>query len=163
MWSIVAAAAYPSRIIGRAGKLPWRLPLELRLFRELTWGGILVMGRRTWESLPQSLPGREVWVLSRQMTTIPTGRVFSDTNTLIEALQQQHKPVFFVGGEAVFRWAIELPMVNRLYLTWIFTAVEGDTIFPEIEENIWQPHAWELFHERCISFIRVEYHRYALL
>lgn len=60
--AIVAALSYPGRVIGRGVGLPWHLPLELRLFRALTWGGVLVMGRRTWEGIGRVLPGREVWV-----------------------------------------------------------------------------------------------------
>lgn len=107
--AIVAALSYPAQVIGRDGKLPWTLPLELRLFRQLTWGGILVMGRRTWESLNKPLPGREMWVWSERLAaaTIPTSptkskdnapvRFFSSEAALVEALTAADRPVFYVA------------------------------------------------------------------
>lgn len=117
------------------------------------------MGRRTWESIASPLPGREIWLLSRQMTEFPHGRIFATPSELVKALANQSKPVFFAGGEMIFRWAIGIPEVQRLYLTWIFIHTEGDTTFPAISEEEWQPYAWEYFYEGCISFTRVEYHR----
>jgi len=148
MQAIIAALSWPSRVIGRQGRLPWYIPLELRLFRQITWGGILVMGRRTYESLGRpSLPGRTLWVLSRSLSITPEVgeiKLFPCWESLVEALPHTQKPVFFAGGEAIFRKALELPTLERLYLSWILAEVMGDTHFPAIPE-VWEPYQWEVF------------------
>lgn len=159
MWSVVAAASYPERVIGRGGKLPWHLPLELRLFRSLTWGGILVMGRRTWESIGKPLPGREIWVLTRQSLSHPEVKVFSAKENLLEALRRAQRPIFFVGGAQVYAWALTLPEVERLYITWVYLAVEGDAFLPQLDERTWHPRRWEFFYEGCVPMVQVEYER----
>ncbi|MCX8112859.1 MAG: dihydrofolate reductase [Bacteroidia bacterium] len=161
MWSIVAAAAYPNRVIGRSGRLPWHLPLELRLFRSLTWGGILIMGRHTWESIGRPLQGREIWVLSRTLASHQSVKLFPEPESLLKALRLEDRPAFFVGGERLYRWALTLPEVNRLFLTWVFMHVEGDKVFPDLSEAEWRVTGWELFYEACIPFIRVEYLRFS--
>lgn len=158
MWSIVAAASYPDRVIGQAGRLPWHLPLELRLFRSLTWGGVLVMGRRTWESIGRSLPGREIYVLSQHLKEIPGIRIFPDKDALLQALREENRPIFFAGGQHLYQYALTLPMVRRMYLTWVFRSVSGDTTFPPFGDE-WEPTAWEIFYEDCTTLIRAEYRR----
>lgn len=159
MWSLVAAVAQPTRVIGQRGRLPWHIPLELRLFRSLTWGGILVMGRRTWESIGHPLPGRTVWVLSQQLPFHPHIQVFRDKDTLLQALRAETRPVFFAGGAEIFRWALSLPEVKQAYITWLELPYQGDSFFPDFPTPEWQAVRWELFSEWCISFIQVEYRR----
>jgi dihydrofolate reductase len=163
--ALIAALSWPRGVIGWKGRLPWHIPLELRVFRELTWGGILVMGRRTYESLKRpALPGRTLWVLSRHLQVPPeTGgvRIFSSWDALLEALPEAQKPVFFAGGEEIFRRALELPSLERLYLSWVMAEVEGDTCFPPIPEA-WVPTRWEVFTAGPgvpIPFIFAEYQR----
>lgn len=170
--AIVAAVSYPGRVIGREGKLPWKLPLELRLFRSLTWGGVLVMGRRTWESIGRPLAGREIWVWSRGLEVTPppappheragaemypSVRAFPSEQQLIEALLAVHKPIFYVGGAQLFAWA--LPRVRWMYLTWIYGDFPGEVTFPPFSEEDWEAVAWEYFTERCVPFVRVQYVR----
>ncbi|MCS6790137.1 MAG: dihydrofolate reductase [Bacteroidia bacterium] len=160
MWSLIAALSYPQRIIGKEGKLPWHLPLELRLFRQQTWGGILVVGRRTLETLPLPLPGRDVWVLSHSLA--PQGdyyRVFPNPESLLQALSDVPKPVFFAGGASLYAWALQLPQLQKMFLTWVFLSVEGDTFFPFFAEHEWSLQRWELFTDKGIPFIRAEYER----
>ena len=148
MQFLIAALSWPLRVIGRQGRLPWHIPLELRLFREVTWGGILVMGRRTYESLGRrTLPGRTLWVISQGLSPDPGNHevvIFPSWEAVVNALPGAQKPVFFAGGETVFRKALELPTLERLYLSWIMAEVAGDTYFPPIPE-IWQPYQWEVF------------------
>lgn len=145
---LIAALSWPSQVIGRQGRLPWHIPLELRLFRQITWGGILVMGRRTYESLGRpTLPGRTLWVISHHLVTTPASpevTIFPSWEAMLSALPGAQKPVFFAGGEAIFRKALELPTLERLYLSWIMAEVAGDTYFPAIPEA-WQPYQWEVF------------------
>ncbi|MCS7189181.1 MAG: dihydrofolate reductase [Bacteroidia bacterium] len=158
-WSIVASLSHPNRVIGKGGRLPWHLPLELRLFRELTWGGVLVMGRKTWQSIARPLPGREIWVLSRTQEPLPVTRVFPSKDSLLKALRTTEIPVFFTGGEKIFQWALSLPEVKKMYLSWIMGNYDGDTFFPSFSEEEWVPKEWEFFYDRCVPFLRVVYFR----
>jgi len=122
------------------------------------------MGRHTYESLPRtSLPGRKLWVLSRSLKTgsAPGVSVLPSWQALLEKSAQVEKPLFFAGGADIFRQALELPSVQTLYLSWVMTAVEGNTYFPPISEE-WQPIRWEVFNKGPgvpIPFIFVVYHR----
>jgi dihydrofolate reductase len=124
-------------VIGRDGGLPWRLPADLRRFRELTSGHTVVMGRRTFESLPAAfrpLPDRRNLVLSRDRGYRPDGaEVFPG---LDEALAACEGRCFVIGGEITYRDA--LPHCRRLYATEIEAELDGDAFFPELDEAQWR-------------------------
>jgi dihydrofolate reductase len=132
---VVAHAA--NRVIGRDGALPWRLPSDLRRFRELTSGHTVLMGRRTYESLPDAfrpLPDRRNLVLSRDRGYRPAGAEVFDS--LEEALAACDGDCFVIGGEVTYRDA--LPLCERLYATEIDVELEGDAFFPALEEGEWR-------------------------
>jgi dihydrofolate reductase len=125
---VVAHAS--NRVIGRDGELPWHLPSDMRFFRELTTGATVVMGRRTWESLPERfrpLPNRRNIVLSRLRCEAPGADVFP---ALEEALATCDGDVFVIGGGATYEAA--LPLADCVYATEIDAEVAGDTVFPEL-------------------------------
>jgi dihydrofolate reductase len=126
---VVAHSA--NRVIGRDGDLPWHLPADLKRFRELTSGHAVVMGRRTYESLPdrfRPLPNRRNLVLSRDPAyTAPGAEVFPD---LASALAACPDDVFVIGGGATYEQALAL--ADRVYATEIDAHVDGDTYFPEL-------------------------------
>lgn len=133
--SIIVAAAQ-NGVIGANGKLPWHLPGDLRRFKELTMGHTLIMGRKTYESLPpkvRPLPGRVTTVLSRnkQHYFEPTGHADLRWSTSIELALgwglEGETEVFICGGGEVYREA--LPLVDRVYLTVVERDFEGDTEF----------------------------------
>lgn len=162
VWSIVAALSAYNRGIGWKGKLPWHIPLELRLFRQLTWGGVLVMGRKTWESIQKPLPGREIWVLSRQGSFCMEGiRFFPTQSALLEALAGETRPAFFAGGGHLYEWALSLPQVSFLYLSWIYTKGPADIFFPSFSEEEWEPFQVDFFDlcSRHPSFVRAAYRK----
>ncbi len=124
---VVAHAS--NRVIGRDGGLPWHLPSDMRFFRELTTGATVIMGRKTWESIPERfrpLPGRRNLVLSRG-GEIEGAEVFA---TLDAALAAADGDVFVIGGGATYEAA--LPLADRVYATEIDAEVDGDTLFPEL-------------------------------
>jgi dihydrofolate reductase len=124
--SLVAALA-ENGVIGRDGDLPWHLPADLRRFKRLTTGGVLLMGRRTWDSIGRPLPRRRSLVLSRDPHFHPEGaEVFPTLEAALEAAGAEE--VFVVGGAAVY--AATLPRASRLYLTHVHTRAEGDVYFP---------------------------------
>lgn len=142
-------------LIGRDGDLPWRLPEDLRRFRRLTVGGIVLMGRRTWESLPGALPGRDNWVLSRRVPVLPEGvRHFSDLDTAFAAAAG--RPLMVIGGAEVYRQA--LPRIDHIELTRVHARLDGDTWFPEPQLDGWrevarEDHAADDRHAHAYSFV----------
>lgn len=133
--ALVAAVARGG-VIGRGGALPWRLPEDLRRFRELTTGHAVVMGRKTWDSLPERfrpLPGRRNVVVTRDASWSADGA--ERAGSLEEALRvlAGEPRVFVIGGAEVFAQA--LPLADELYLTELDLEVEGDTFFPGWERD----------------------------
>ena len=133
----IVVAHSANRVIGRDGALPWRLPSDLRRFRELTLGNTVLMGRRTYESLPDSsrpLPGRRNLVLSSDPSYRPEGaEVFSSLDGALAACDGD---CFVIGGEVTYRDA--LPLCERLYATEIDAELDGDAYFPEVDPAEWQ-------------------------
>lgn len=127
-----------NHVIGMKSKLPWRLPEDLKYFRKVTMGHRLIMGKKTFESLPPGgLPGREIIVLSRNLTQVPSGAlcVCSSLEGAL-SLCQEKEEVFIAGGAEVYRKAMD--KVQRLYLTKIEKDYEGDTFFPDIDLSNWK-------------------------
>ena len=131
---IVAVAS--NGVIGRAGELPWRLPDDLRHFRELTTGHTIIMGRRTWESLPRALPGRQNIVVSRRGDVRADGAIV--TKSLDDALARVAcpAPAFCIGGGELFRDA--LPHASIAYVTEIARDFEGDATFAPLDPAQWR-------------------------
>ena len=135
MVSLIWAQA-ANRVIGDHGALPWRLPEDLSRFRSLTVGSTVVMGRATWESLPESvrpLPGRRNVVLSRLPGWQAAGAVVA--SSLDDALAAATTPVWVIGGASVYRSA--LPFADRIEVTEIDGSFSGDVYAPEIGPD-WQ-------------------------
>jgi dihydrofolate reductase len=133
--ALVVAWAGPDRVIGRAGGLPWRLPSDMRHFRELTTGGTVVMGRRTWESIPERfrpLPDRRNIVLSSAGSAFAGAEGFT---SLESALAAAGTDAYIIGGGATY--AETLPLADRVYATEIAEAVAGDTFFPALDPADW--------------------------
>lgn len=130
---IVAMSA--DRAIGRAGDLIWHLRQDLRHFKELTMGHPIVMGRRTWQSLPKgALPGRRNIVVSRNPDfSAPGAEVFS---TLAEAIEAAGEGAFIIGGGQIY--AAALPLASALHLTEIDASFpDADTHFPPVSPADW--------------------------
>ncbi|MEJ2237361.1 MAG: dihydrofolate reductase [Gemmatimonadales bacterium] len=133
--SIVAAVA-ENGIIGRGDGLPWRLPADMRHFKQLTIGHAVVMGRKTFDTLPQPLSDRRNVVVTRDQSYQPTG---ADVVHSIEAALQLvsgEEEVFIAGGGEVYKLA--LPYADRLYLTVVHAECDGDTRFPDLNVDEWK-------------------------
>ena len=125
------AAVSQNGVIGKNGDLPWRLPGDLKWFKALTMGHVLLMGRKTWESLPKALPGRENWVLSKTMQAVEGVRVFRSLEDALEALGE--RVLFIIGGGQLY--AATLLRCQELFLTEVHLRIEGgDAFFPEHAE-----------------------------
>jgi dihydrofolate reductase len=140
--SIIAAMS-ENGVIGRGGRLPWHLADDLKRFKRLTMGHMLVMGRKTWESIGRPLPGRRMVVISRQPNYRPDGAqvVPSLDAALAIAESTGDDEAFIIGGAEIYRLA--LPRANRLYLTRVHANIAGDTYFPDVNWKNWQRIAVE--------------------
>jgi dihydrofolate reductase len=135
---VLIAAVAANRVIGAQNALPWHLPEDLRHFRLLTSGHAVIMGRKTWESLPprfRPLPGRQNIVVSRDPRFEVEGAEL--VHSLIEAIAIANTPTAFViGGAELYRHA--LPLAQRLELTEIGIEVDGDAFFPDFDREEWR-------------------------
>lgn len=123
------AAMSENRVIGRGSRIPWHLPEDFKWFKQLTMGHLLVMGRKTFESIGRPLPGRETVVLSRSQFAHPDVRVISELGQLDTAAAGRE--VFICGGAEIY--GLALPLCSDLYLTLVKQIVEGDVFFPPFE------------------------------
>ena len=115
-------------VIGRDGKLPWHIPADLKRFKALTMGSVMVMGRRTFESLPGVLPGRRHIVLTRDRNWEAEGaEVVHDVDEALELAAGERVSV--IGGAEIF--ALFLPIADRIELTEVLDDVTGDTCMPD--------------------------------
>ena len=137
MVSILVAQG-ANRVIGRDGRLPWHLPSDLRRFKELTTGHAVVMGRKTFESLPAAvrpLPGRRNVVLSRD-PAYAAGADVATAGDLPGALELCGGSCFVIGGAEVYAEA--LPLAARVYSTEVDADPSGDAFFPPLPGGRWQ-------------------------
>ena len=112
-------------VIGRGGKLPWHIPADLKRFKALTMGSVMVMGRKTFESLPGLLPGRRHVVLTRDLDWRADGAEVA--RSVEQALEiAGNSPVSIIGGAEIFE--LFLPQAERIELTEVLADVEGDTL-----------------------------------
>lgn len=133
---VLIAAMARNGIIGADGALPWRLPEDMRRFRAMTTGHAVIMGRRTWESLPRALPGRQNIVLSANAGFVAPDADVATTWTAATACVRMPAPVYCIGGGAVY--ALALPVADTLLLTEIDADIAGDTWFPAFSTVEWQ-------------------------
>jgi dihydrofolate reductase len=150
------------RVIGRDGRLPWRLPEDLAHFRKLTQGATVLMGRATWESLPEPfrpLPGRRNLVLTTQADYSAPGAEVHDTAQ--SALRASRGPVWVIGGAKVYQAA--LPGAARVAVTEVDLDVQGDRFAPELGPD-WRltrsdpQHGWHT----STSGVRYRFRDYSL-
>src|SRR2546425_6257107 len=120
-----------NRVIGSGNKIPWRLPEDFKWFKKMTTGQIVVMGRKTFESLGKPLPNRTTIILSRAEFQFPGLWTVSDLSQIDPA--NEPREIFICGGAQIYEQA--LPLCSDLYLTLVKRVVEGDTFFPSFEER----------------------------
>ena len=129
--TIVVARAQ-NGVIGREGKLPWHIPADLKRFRDLTMGTAMVMGRKTFQSLPGLLPGRRHIVMTRDprwhAEGAQVGRDIEEVLTLVG-----NQPISVIGGADIF--SLFMPIADRIELTEVLDDVAGDTIIPDPRES----------------------------
>jgi dihydrofolate reductase len=143
LYSIIAAVGENNEL-GLNGGLPWHLPSELRYFRQVTEHHTLIMGRKTYESLPRVLPNRKHIVLTRNVDYLADHPDVIVAHGLDEvlALTAGRGEYFVIGGAEIFR--LMLPYADRIYLTVVHQSFEADTFFPKPDMADWQQtKSWE--------------------
>lgn len=149
--SLIVAMA-KNRVIGAENRIPWHLPNELRLFKSLTMGHHIVMGRKTYESINRLLPGRTTVIVTRQRDyTVPGAIVAHSVEEALDACKGDDE-CFVIGGADLFREA--LPFADRLYLTVVDAEPAGDTFMPAVDMADWR-------ETQCESFPADEKHPHA--
>ena len=140
--TLIAAVAR-NGVIGKDNRLPWHLPADLKHFKELTTGHAVIMGRKTWESLPakfRPLPGRGNIVVTRNGAFRAEGAIVC--TSLADAIAAASgDEAFVIGGAELYKAA--LPLADRLQLTEIDAEYEGDTWFPAVDKSMWRETARE--------------------
>lgn len=133
--SLIVAMAR-NRVIGASGRIPWHLPNELRLFKQLTMGHHLIMGRKTHDSIGRLLPGRNTVIVTRQPGYRVPGAVIA--HSIDEAIRAcgDDPQIFVIGGAELYRAA--LPAADRIYLTTVDAEPAGDTFMPPIDWDAWR-------------------------
>jgi len=156
--TIVVAAA-ENNVIGRGNQLPWRLPDDLKRFKEITLGKPVVMGRKTWDSIGKPLPGRTNIIVSRQPElAIPGCVVVGSMNAALVAARGAPE-IMLIGGAQLYRNA--LSMVRRIHLTRVHADINGDTLFPILDPAQWREtvvgtHPADERHAHAFTFITLD-------
>lgn len=146
-----------NRVIGLNGDMPWRIPGELRRFRELTTGNVVIMGRRTFESLGKPLPGRTNIVLSgREGYSAPGCLNARSLDEALEMAKETGRDIYIGGGAVVYSQA--LPLAEKLFISEVHAEFEGDTFFPEFDESLYTKEI-DSFHDGEVPYTYVTYTR----
>jgi len=132
--SIVVAIS-ENHAIGKDNQLLWHLPKDLKHFKEITSGGTVIMGRKTYDSVGRPLPNRRNIIITRQQIEITGCEVVNSLQAALD-LCRGTEEVFIVGGAEIYKQAMTL--TDRIYLTIVHANIEGDTYFPEINADIWK-------------------------
>jgi dihydrofolate reductase len=130
----IIVAMTPQGLIGIDNKIPWHLPADLQRFKKITMGHPIIMGRKTFESLPGLLPGRQHFVLTRNPNYIAEGCTVITNWVQLEILIDGK--AFIIGGVDIYNYA--LPIAKHLYATIVHAELEGDAYFPEWSKEEWQ-------------------------
>jgi dihydrofolate reductase len=134
--SLVVAMS-ENKVIGRDGDLPWRLPNDLKHFKQVTMGKPIIMGRKTWESLyVKPLPGRRNIVVTRNAGYEAERAETSDSLESALTLVAGESEVMVIGGAELFATALDT--ATRLHLTEVHAEIEGDTYFPDFDRSLWR-------------------------
>ena len=167
MLSIIACISQTNRAIGYQNRLLYHIKSDLTRFRELTTGHTIIMGRKTYESLPNgALPHRRNIVVSRSMKEMEGCEVYPNLDAALKAAEGKTEETFILGGESIYRQS--LPVARKLYLTVVddttvndaainATPQQADAFFPEINPEEWKLIEKEMRNENGLSFSFLTY------
>ena len=156
MLSIIACISQTNRAIGHQNRLLYHIKSDLTRFRELTTGHAIIMGRKTYESLPNgALPHRRNIVVSRSIKEMEGCEVYSNLEAALKAAESPQE-IFIIGGESIYRQSLHV--ARKLYLTVVDDAPQqADAFFPEINPEEWELIEKEMRNENGLSFSFLTY------
>jgi dihydrofolate reductase len=141
--------------IGKDGKVPWRIPEDLKHFKNVTMGHAIIMGRKTWDEVGRPLPGRRNLVVSRQAgLTLEGAEVFPTLETAITAARTTDPEPHVIGGSTIYDAA--MPLATRIHLTEVHREVEADTFFPPFDRSVWREVARRPAETEGVEFVTLE-------
>ncbi|MBS2014721.1 MAG: dihydrofolate reductase [Deltaproteobacteria bacterium] len=141
--------------IGKSGKVPWRIPEDLKYFKSTTMGHAIIMGRKTWDEVGKPLPGRRNLVVSRQPgLTLEGAEVFSSVEDAIRAARETDPEPYVIGGSAIYEAAF--PWVTKVHLTEVHRDVEADTFFPAWDRSGWRETSRRKGESEGVEFVVLE-------
>lgn len=159
--SLIAAIS-ENYVLGKDNQLLWRLPDDMKFFKNTTMGHPVVMGRKTFESFGKPLPGRKNIIVTRQKDYNPEGAIVVHNldDAIAEAKKEEQEEIFIIGGGEIYKQT--LSDATKIYLTLVHhTFEEGDAFFPEINEEEWLEVKRELHqpderHQYAFTFLFLE-------
>ncbi|ELC8444013.1 dihydrofolate reductase [Clostridium perfringens] len=160
MFSIIVAKSI-NNIIGINNSMPWNIPSDLKRFKELTMGKKILMGRKTFESLPCVLPGRTHLVLTTNKNFSYDHKdviIYNDLKELIEEYKDIKEEIFVIGGGKIYSELLKY--ASKLYITEVLKEFEGDTYFPQVDYSKWiKTYESSIYEENTIFFKFLNYKR----
>ncbi len=160
MQLIIVVAYSKNRVIGYHGIIPWNIPGDLAHFKKKTSNSMVIMGRKTWDSLKKPLIGRTNIVLTqnRELRSFDNEVLFFHSLQKALSFCSEINQVFIIGGERIYQQCI--PMTQTIFATEIQAHVEGDTFFPRLDSSEWNEISRESKRESGYNYDFVEYGRY---
>ena len=141
--------------IGKDGKVPWRIPEDLKHFKNVTMGHAIIMGRKTWDEVGRPLPGRRNIVVSRQPGLALVGaEVFPTLEAAIAAARKTDPEPHVIGGSTIYDAAMSL--ATRIHLTEVHRDVEADTFFPTFDRSVWREVSRRSAETEGVEFVTLE-------
>ena len=141
--------------IGKDGKVPWRIPEDLKHFKNVTMGHAIIMGRKTWDEVGKPLPGRRNLVISRQPgLTLEGAEVFGTLEEAIAAARTTDPEPHIIGGSTIY--AAAMPLATRIYLTEVHRTVDADTFFPPFDRSAWREVERRRAETEGVEFVTLE-------
>jgi dihydrofolate reductase len=155
MINIIVAFSKSNRVMGKNGKIPWRIPDDISLFKSITDNNTVLMGRKTWDSIPlkfRPLKNRHNIVITKN----PDPYIPLPAHSLMRGLeiaQELGNIVYVIGGESIYRQCLDIGIVDNIFASEIYQSYEGDTFFPKLDSN-WNISIIRAYNE--FDFIKYE-------
>ena len=156
MISMIAAMS-KNRVIGKNNDLPWKIPLDMKHFRDLTIEKPVIMGRKTYESIGRPLPKRQNIVITTDKNFKAIGCEIAHSIKEAISIAEKGKEIMVVGGSRIYKEF--LPLVGKIYLTLVDKEFDGDAFFPEFDEKEWKVTSEESLNDENYSFKFITYER----
>lgn len=149
----IIAAMSKNRVIGKDNKLPWHIHDDMKNFKKLTSGNVVIMGRKTFESIGKPLPNRVNIVISSSMPETEGIIVCHDIPSALEKARSYNKEIFIIGGATIYQQTI--PWADRLYLSYVKGDYDGDAFFPQYDESLWRVEKREDFPDfELVTYVK---------